>query len=345
MTLKVLADLHHGDLFWSLHRLFEERLGWELYRPIGLDWFEQGFWKIAEPYGNPPDTINQYLSLTSHPWDKNVYSGDYIVEDGVYRRLNITHDYWHKAITLEKFKEMSFDLIISTYEPHDRPYEILRDTYQPKAKLIAQMGNVGQKTRLKNVLHSVPYTPQSGQHALFYHQEVDLRYWRYERPDPTTKKIFGMVNCFPYPDVYKQFKAAMSDIDMRHYGLACPDDYLVGGQAIAAKMREANLAWHLKPLGGIGHSTMGWFLTGRPLITNMSQHRSFGGEAVQLFVPGLTCIDIEAQPFDDTIRMIRSWLDPDNNLVHAEAVRKRFDELVNYDQEEQQIRKFLENLL
>jgi len=89
---------------------------------------------------------------------------------------------------------------------------------------------------------------------------------------------------------------------------------------------------------------MGWFATGRPLITNMSQHRSFGGDALRLFVPGETCIDIEAQSFGETCRLIRAWIEPEESQRRSEIVRKKFDEVINYDQEEQQIRRFLEQL-
>jgi len=57
MTVRVLADYHHGALYYSFHLLFEERLGFELYRPIGYEWFKRGFWK----YSRNPQVIRQYL--------------------------------------------------------------------------------------------------------------------------------------------------------------------------------------------------------------------------------------------------------------------------------------------
>ena len=104
---QIFTDLHHGDLFYSLHRLFVERLGWELYRPIGLDWFNAGYWKIAEPYGNAQDTINQYLEINHAGYHqyKNL-NGEHYVEDDIYHVYDPGHDYYQKAITLEKFKSM-----------------------------------------------------------------------------------------------------------------------------------------------------------------------------------------------------------------------------------------------
>lgn len=57
--MKVLADHHHDDLYESLRILFEDRLGWELYRPIGTEWYTEGYWDVY----NHPDTVTQYLGL------------------------------------------------------------------------------------------------------------------------------------------------------------------------------------------------------------------------------------------------------------------------------------------
>ncbi len=46
--MRVLADYHHGSLLRSLVMLFEGRLGMELYRPIGLEWFHEGYWAVSE---------------------------------------------------------------------------------------------------------------------------------------------------------------------------------------------------------------------------------------------------------------------------------------------------------
>ena len=344
--MKVFADYHHGDLYYSLHALFEKRLGFELYRPIGLDWFENGFWKIAEPYGNPADTINQFLSTEKGNWNQySLLNGDHTFYDGVYYVYDKTHDYRHKAITFEQFKSMKFDIIISSITAHDGAYEKLCKEFQPQAKLISQMGNVGQKTHIKNVMHSIPYAVPADQNTVYYHQEIDHRFWNYFPPNPKTKNIFSVVNCFPYPEIYGQYKQSLVNVEMRHYGASCLDGSLLGGETVGLKMKEANIAWHLKPLGGIGHSTMGWFASGRPLITNMSQHRAIGGEALKLFIPGLTCIDIEQGTLEENLRKINEWLEPEANLRHCEETIKQFKEVINYDKEEIAIRAFLERLL
>src|SRR5574337_1850875 len=121
--MKIFTDLHHGDLFYSIHALFEKRLNIEVYRPIGLDWFYKGYWRIAEPYGNAIDTVKQYLDINDHGFDqyKNLNGNNY-KQDNVYHVYEPVHQYYQRAITFEQFKSMKFDIIMSTVECHDQPY-------------------------------------------------------------------------------------------------------------------------------------------------------------------------------------------------------------------------------
>lgn len=88
---------------------------------------------------------------------------------------------------------------------------------------------------------------------------------------------------------------------------------------------------------------MGWFMSGRPVVTNMSQNHRTGGDALYLFEPGVTCLDIEAHTPEENVRLIREMLD--NNEEWSARARKRFDEVLNYDQEEANVREFIGKLL
>jgi len=344
--MKIFADLHHGDLFYSLHRLFVERLGWELYRPIGHDWFREGYWKIAEPYGNAQDTINQYLDINSFGYDAYAnLNGQHYFQDDVYHTYDPGHDYYQKGITLEKFKSMKFDIVLSSFSAHDAPYGQLRDLFQPQSKLVAHLGNGGQKTKIKNVITSTPYTPLLNQTTVYVHQELDPKLYHYVPPSPDTRNIYSMVNCLPRKELYYQYKDLLPDVNFKAYGSGSPDGALSGSKGVGAKMPEANLGWQIKPLGGLGHTAMGWFASGRPVITNMSQNRITGGDAMLLFEPGVTCIDIEQFSVEEGCREIRRWLEPENNLKYSENARARFHSIINYDEEEVMVRKFLEKVL
>jgi len=344
--IRVFTDYHHGDLYYSLHRLFEEQLGWELYRPIGLDWFHNGYWKIAEPYNNAIDTVRQYLDINNDGWIpfKNLNGQNYL-ENNTYFSFDPSHNYYHRAITFDSFKEMQFDIILPTYEPHERLFLKLRDLFHPKAKLVAQMGNNGQDSILPNVIHSVPYVSKINQKAFYYHQEIDLSLYTYQAPDPNHKKIYSVVHLYPYPQIWKAYKEILPEVEMKNYGSGCPDGVLSGPESVSQKMREASCGWHLKPQGGLGHSSLGWLASGRPVITNMSQMRSWGGDCLSLFEPGVTCIDIESYTKAQGASVIRALLKPEELLKWSERVYRRFNDLINYDFEKELLGKFFMEVL
>ncbi|MEK6881264.1 MAG: hypothetical protein AABY22_16705, partial [Nanoarchaeota archaeon] len=143
--MKVFTDFHHGDLYYSFQLLFEKRLGWELYRPIGTDWQSEGFWKIADPYGDNSDTIMQFLGISPgwKPKDQTPPLNDVSYKEGdVYQLFEYPHGTRHKAITLETFKEMDIDIVIASIPAHFAPFQRLIDLYKPKAKLICHFGNI-----------------------------------------------------------------------------------------------------------------------------------------------------------------------------------------------------------
>ena len=292
------------------------------------------------------DTVNQYLHINLDGFDmhKNL-NGNHYIENDIYNVFDPGHDYYQKAITLEKFKSEKFDLIISTIPAHDRSFKLLLDKYQPTAKHICQMGNVNQRTSVPNVMTSIPFTAQPTQNIIHYHQEIDPALYEYIPPDPNTRNIFSMVNCLPRANMYRQYKNGMPDIVFKAYGAGSPDGALSGTKGVAGQIKIANIGWHIKPQDGFGHTAMGWFASGRPVITGMSEVVQYGADAPRLFEPGVTCIDIEADTFTNNCIKICEWLEPENNLKYAENAYKRFKEVVSYDEEEQQIRKFLERLI
>ena len=346
--MKVFSDYHHGDLWFSLHRLFEERLGWELYRPIGLDWFKHGYWKIAEPYNNAPDTIDQFLGMhEGKSFDPYRFlNGDKFQQpDGTWRVKDTTHGYYHKAIEFQTFCDTKFDLILSCYgPPHDLAFDTLRDKHQPHAKRLTQMGNWKQQTHSKHVLYSCPFTPRADQHALYYHQEIDRDLFYPTPPDPDTQRIYSFVNLLPFAELYHRYRVHIPEVEWRAYGAAAPDGPLRGAAAIAPKMQLANLGWHLKPFDGFGHTAMDWMGSGRAVITRMDEVQEYGWDAPRLFVPNETCIALGSSR-EDNCAAIRLALEPDENQRLCENAARRFESVCNYDAEFEQIKRFMEEVM
>lgn len=343
--MKVFADFHHFDLYYSLQLLFEKRLGFELYRPIGTEWATSGYWKIAEPYGNNPDTVRQFLGLDTHKWESGKFlNGDYHLEDGVYYIFDPIHQNHQKAITLETFSQMDFDLVISSIPAHDVSFSQLIRDRMPRAKHIAQMGNSYQTTDVKNVMCSCsPYPVPEDKNVVFYHQEFPLDVFSYKEPIQTNL-VSSFVNCLPKQDVFNLFEASLPELKFSSYGIGNRDGTVTGLQGIADIMQNSLFGYHVKPGGdGFGHIIHNWFASGRPVIIEGNDYRDkLAGNLLQ---DGVTCVDLDKHSFNESIDLIRRYSEPGLHKYTCEQVRKRFDEVVNFDQEENLIKSFLESII
>jgi len=345
--MNVFVDYHHADLKKSLSLLFEDRLGFKLYHPTGIEWHDEGWWKLADNYTNTKEVVSQWLDCERIPWkvDPETPVEENYISEGVHYEWDHNHRYHHKAITLDRFKQMRFDYIIASYQPHEEPFKRLRDLYHPKAKLIAHVGNIGQESVLPNVMHSVRFQASKDQNSIYINQELNPKAYGYLLPDLGTRNIYNVTNGNPSSNIYNQFRSAMAGTRFKSYGINCPDGLLNGAPAVGRKMIEANLGWTLKKMGSLGHSNMGWLYSGRATVTNMNQHREYGCKAtLQLFEPDVTCIDLDSGTASENIRKICRWLTPGENQKRSEIVRKRFEEVINYDQQEEDFRTFLGNL-
>lgn len=349
--LKVFCDYHHGDLFYSLQLLFEKRLGAELYRSIGLEWAEQGFWNVF-PH---PATQEQYLGLaqTSEPRPlgldglpfpkEQLMNLNYRVEDGIHYVMDPSHNKIQRAIRLEKFKQMKFDIIISSMPPHIEPYNRLIELYQPQAKHIFQVGNAWTHLPgVKNILSSTaPFPVANGVNACFYHQEFDLDVYKYQK---STKPMVvnSYVHLMKELDLLAFYKQLLPDYTFTTYG-ASMDSIVHGAQNMANTMMDSGWTWHVKPEGdGYGHVLHSTYACGRPTIIKANYYAGKVGS--YLLEDGVTCIDISKRDPMANAQLIREWSQPDKHQVMCQNAYNRFCEVVDYDKEEQEIRRFLENL-
>jgi len=344
--MRVLADCHHYELFYSLQLLFEKRLNAELYRPIGMDWYHQGYWHVFPHI----DTAKQYLSTEHHLKDmqfEDNYSlclnKNFRVEDGIYYVNDATKDKVNRGITLDKFKELEFDIVISSIPQHIGPFNRLIQQFQPRAKHIFQVGNAwGHLPGVQNILASAapfPVTPDIN--ACFYHQEFDLNTFSYEPP-----KVHNVVNSYIHwmnnKELMNQYASRVPDWRWTSYG-AGMEDHIVKTKDLAQAMKDSAFTWHYKPEGdGYGHVIHNTFACGRPAIIWAPFYNT--KLASQLLIDQQTCIDISSRPIQQNMKLIRRFSQPEEHARMCENAHKRFQEVVNFDQEEAQIRTFLENL-
>lgn len=355
----IFSDYHHGGLYNSL-KLLSKRLGADIYRPIGREWFEQGYFKIAEPYGNHPDTITQYLS--TEPYESVPFYCNPNAEQesypGLYRISDPAHNSEDYAITLDAFKQIKVDVIIVSYPWHLESWIGLRNYFQPHAKIVLQVGNNGWTRffdQAKNILSSARH--QSGTYIpknlnyVEYHQEFSTRLF-----SPHDKKwgpgeqpyVASFVNCLPESEKFDRLKYLLGNFRSEFpdaignyfrwwaFGAACPDGTITGIDEIARIMRSARFGYHNKPGGdGYGHVLHNWFACGIPLIGYPEQYAGTLGE-------DLFDVTTSVKPDPEAIVEANK---PENYLLLKAKVMNRWLNTVSFDYEfENRLKPFFENL-
>lgn len=348
--MKVFCDLHHADLYYSLQLLFEKRLEAELYRPIGLEWYEQGYWNVYPHI----DTAKQFLGLNqaieppkdiygNYLSDREQLNKYYRFEDGIYYVRDTTKDKLQRAITLEKFKSMEFDILISSIPQHIQLFNKLIQLYQPKAKHIFQVGNAwGHQQGVKNILASTStFSVPQNINICFYHQEFDLDVFSYKIP-VLHNKIDSYIHYMQGQDLTNIYQQKL-ECKIYTHG-AGMDNCFHKTLDIAKCMQESGWTWHYKPGGdGYGHILYNSFACGRPMIIWKQFYNGKLGN--ELLKDGKTCVDISVRSIDENIKLIEKLSIPDEHIKISENCFLEFKNKVNFDYEEEGIRKFIERLI
>lgn len=348
---KIFCDFHHGALFYSLQLLFEKRFGFELYRPVGLDWYHQGYWNVYPHI----DTANQFLSLDMgssfeeikkrypdylmvnlQDNAKEISAGDYVIPDPI-------NDSLQRGITLEQFKQTKFDLILSSIPQHIEPFNKLIRLYQPQAKHIFQVGNNwGQHPGVQNILASTSTFHVSPHiNVCFYHQEFDLNIYKYQPPTSHTS-VNSYIHIMQRLDLLDKYKKTLSHWTFDSYG-AGMGKHLLKSSDIADAMKQSAFTWHVKPGGdGYGHTLFSSYACGRPAIIWKQYYNGQLGS--KLLDDRVTCLDITTRSIHDNCVLLNRLSDPDLHARMCENAFNRFKEVVNFDEDELKVKKFLENL-
>lgn len=352
---RILTDFHHSSLLRATNMLFGDRLGMEVYRPIGMEWFEQGFWAINDQV----DTARQYLEVDSQPLDNTPPLNDAkeallhspIAKSLTYKVRDPGGASTHSACTLEYFKQNQFDYVIASIPAHVALFERLIAEYQPTAKLIVQIGNEWplELFQGRNVLASVKPRHYPDTNAMFYHQEFSTEIFT-PTQNSATKKIYSFINCLE-----QQMSLAWSDFtsleillgsrgfEFRSFGGQCRDGNMNGPEELAHKMHEAMMIFHVKEGGdGFGHIIYNAYACGRPIITRRRFYTDRLAE--ELLVPG-TFIDLDEHNLPAAFNMInRLAHDPTALADMGAKAARRFAEVVDYDAEAQKVREWLATL-
>lgn len=333
--MKIFADYHHGGLYHALHILFAERLGWELFRPIGMEWAEKGIWQYSE---NPP-TQRQYLDPVNCE----------LREDGYYYWRDNSEEIDHKCLTYEQFQATDIDIVLATVFQHNQTFLDLQKREKPSAKFVRLAGNSGEPmdwSIIPNLIDTTGlYHPDGAVNRVEWHQEFPDHLFYWQNP-PLVKRIRQYLNCFnetPYYDIWHQFKALLPEFDFRMHGLNGDDGFITPVSALAESMRSTQFIWHIKQHGeGFGHIIHNALAVGRPVIT---VKKFYEGKLVySLLEDGKTCIDLENKSDQEIIEAIREASSPENLLRMSENAYRAFHDHVSFDRDFAVMKEFLGRL-
>ena len=359
MTYNVFTDFHHASLLNSLIMLFEKRLGGQVYRPIGTEWFERGFWKIYDH----PATVEQFLGINGATPDGSppvnniaAYTGS---EDFFYCN-DIDSGMTNKAITYNGFMNMDIDIVIASIPAHIEPFARLCELHPNHPKLIYQIGNnwnVPPGVPVKNVMASAIIRDPipGGTHFVPYHQEFDLQIFNpvdmVAHPIPGSD-IKSFVNCFSIDglfandwQLFQHVEKRMPTWTFRAHGGQCRDGAIGPSNKLAGEMRQSKFIWHTKQGGdGYGHVIYNSAAVGRPLITKIGYYVDKMGK--ELMIDGETCIGIDGLDAEQVAnKIIHYSSDHVRYTQMCKNVQANFKKCVDFDSEFTSLQQFLQNLL
>lgn len=331
--MRVLADRHHAGLYESLALLFEDRFAWELYTPIGHGWWDLGYWRFGEVWGD--DRLAQQYLAIHDGWTPA--DGYFTTTDSEYPERLI------RGVTADQFSEMDWDFIVASVQENQHGFARL--AHECDATFVMQVGNTGQYIdwSLDPIVLNSSEMPMLGR-GIVYHQEIDAVGLYGYRPPTDTHSVASLVNCFPsiacYP-LWEWYRGELPEFTFHMYGIDGIDGNLKPATAITERMAASGWGWHDKIHGdGFGHVIHGWAAIGRPLIGHASHYA--GKMASGLWIDGVTAIDLDQRSPAENAALIRDIsADPERHRQMCRAIRDRFEELVDYSAEAEQIRELL----
>lgn len=334
--VNILCDRHHSDLLYSLQRLFEDRLGINLYIPVGYDWWRQNIWRFGEVFGDDR-LAQQYLNTGSY---REVESGLFLTFDPCHPERPLY------GVTLEKARSWTWDFILATVQENERGFH--RFAQEVNAKYLYHVGNARQGIDwsldpiILNSTSSPTIRSISGR-DVYIGQEFDhLTTFRYRKPQRLDRITSFMNLLSKIPECLESFEGLreLLSFEFRMFGHECPDGFLKPVAAIAEEMARSGWAYHDKPTGdGFGHLIHNWAAVGRPLI---GHGRYYQGQRAEIFwQDGLTCIDLDKHSISEAAEIIKSTSVSQHESM-CEAIRDVFENAYDPARDALRVAKFLD---
>lgn len=294
--MNILVDqIGHADLSYSMHLLFEKRLGWNVYSPDGgPGWAQYAVW-----------------TSPLHPHTN-------VEVDGFDCIQVPTHSYLIKTVTLQQFIDMNWDFIISTCTRNENPLLTLAKQHKPGAKVVRQIANVGEQAgAVKNVLLSTMTPMHPGTRTIKYYPEHRSDFV-HDPSVPVHKKIKSYFNYFHTyaADIghFRTMRTLLPEFEMVVGGGAHrPDlDRTVLSPELPKDMQQQMFVWHTKPMGCCGYTVRQALTCGKPIIFNSKYSILMRTLAQEYLQDGVNAIDINpsVRSLQEAATIIRAWSVP-----------------------------------
>ena len=327
--MRVLLDRHHAGLYHSM-QLLGDRLGWDIYTPIGHEWWDEGYWSFGR-WTWPDDRLAQQYLTINDSWIR-------ASENLHWTKDSEFPDRWIYGITLDDAKRINewnrWDLVIATLQDNQEGFA--RFAREVGARYVYQVGNTGQQVNwgLDPVVLMASEMPMLGR-GVYYHQPMDpIAFAEHTE----IRSAASFVNCMPDIACWPLLRTAQERMPIAVHGIDGPDGVIKPLSRSIEIMGNVGWGWHDKIHGdGFGHVIHGWAAVGRPLIGHASHYR--GKMAEGLWVDGETCIDLDRHPVGEAVDIVLS-MTPERHREMCRAIRAEFDR-IDWEGEAEQIRELL----
>ena len=316
--MRILVDRHHADLLFGLQRLFEDRLDVELYVTLGHDWWDEGYWRFGEVWGD--DRLARQFLDTDASY-REVKPGLYLTFDPCHPERPLY------GVTLERARGWSWDYVLATVQDNQKGFH--RFAQETGAKYLYHIGNTRQEVdwSLDPIALNASDSPMEGR-GVHIGQEFDhLGAFRFREPE-RMDRITSFVNLLPLiPESWAPMAelSGLLPFEFRSFGHECPDGSLTPVANVAEQMARSGWAYHDKPTGdGFGHIIHNWAAVGRPLI---GHGRYYAGQKAEAFwQDGVTCIDLDKHSVAEAAQIIGS-MTPERYRAMCVAIRETLERI------------------
>lgn len=299
--MNVLVDRHHAGLYRSL-QLLAERLGWSLYAPTGMAWWDEGYWAFGRWTYSDDRLARQFLTAEG--------------ADPEFPDAPIAY------VTLAEAQAMPWAIVIATV-PDDEP-GFARFAREHGARYVVQVGNTGQEVDWSlDPLAIVSSGLRIAGPGVRYHQEMEPVAYHEAQ---CIHCAASFVNCMPSMGTcWDLLETARRSVKVAVHGIDGPEGVIKPYSALIEAMGKAGWGWHDKAQGdGFGHVIHSWAAVGRPLVGHASHYR--GQLAETLWQDGVTCIDLDRHDIGWATERILTITRPEYQAM-SEAIRSRFDDI------------------